>query len=360
MLDKAAQINRFVRSPWVDEYTNRHIAKIDAGALPEDELVSVTSEMVRLIGGPIHSPLNHRMGNATWKTVYDRRASRVDFGDADFLFSMPGSSLLTFAANAHRRLILHEIDAHPRVRNQMLEEVYGQHRSRAETYPRSFVERIEREMELANVVLVPGRVVREQMLSNGVPESKVRTVAYGVDLSVFRPLESVQRSASRRLQAVFTGQISLRKGVPFLIEAVRGQQIDLTLVGQIFDRGIVAELPENVRLAGVLPSAELAALYSSMDVFVLPSIEDNFGLVVTEAASAGLPVITTSAVGAAEYLSDVHTIVEPGSSRALRTALGDRRTLTRDERQLIAADASSLAWPDWADYAATVIREVSR
>ena len=48
-----------------------------------------------------------------------------------------------------------------------------------------------------------------------------------------------------------------------------------------------------------MPQEELAALYNTASVFVLPSLQDGFGMVVYEAAACGLPVIVTENVGAA-------------------------------------------------------------
>src|SRR5690606_22647836 len=151
-------------------------------------------------------------GNALWKVAHDGAARHVDFADAAVLISMPGSSLGTFQRNSDRRLVLHEIDAHPRVRNERLEMFYGVRRPKAETYPDWFVERIEAELEVADDVLVPGAVVAAQMRAHGIPDGKIMQVPYGVDPSIFRPPSADTGSPRMRPRIVFTGQICLRKG----------------------------------------------------------------------------------------------------------------------------------------------------
>ncbi|MGB3374666.1 MAG: glycosyltransferase family 4 protein [Microbacterium sp.] len=288
--------------------------------------------------------------------IFDRAASRINFGDSDVLISMPGSSLRTFEKNSHRRLIFHEIDAHPRTRNELLEQHYGRQRARAEMFPAWFVQRIEAEIALSSQVLVPGQVVADQMLAHGVPESKLVRIPYGVDPTVFKPDPRPRERGSPRLQVVCTAQISLRKGIPFLIEAVRGKNVDLTLVGQVFDHRIVESLPSNVFLAGILSAPQLADLYARSDLFVLPSIEDCFSLVVAEAAGAGLPVVTTKENGAHEVLSERHTVIDAGSTRELEDAINSARALTHSERLSISEEALHQGWSDWTTYAESVLR----
>lgn len=335
-------------------------ARILSGALPGDVRVSPSAELVRVIGARRRSRMTHDIGNARWKTLFDRSASRVDFGNADVLISMPGSSLRTFEANRHRRLVFHEIDAHPRSRNELLEKFYGARHARAEMFPEWFVQRIEAEIAMASSVLVPGAVVAAQMLRHGVEASKLHTVPFGVDPDVFRPRldGTADGGRSRRLQVVTTGQISLRKGIPFLLEAVRGRNVDLTLVGQVFDARILENLPENVTVAGILTAEQIANLYARCDAFVLPSIEDAFGLVVAEAAGAGLQVITTRETGAHELLSSRHTVIDAGDVGQLRDALDSTHTLQHDERLLISDEALSRGWLEWPKYADEVLRAI--
>lgn len=349
-LPQATMLGQFVR---------KQGDRIESGKLPEDILLAPFAELARVAGGRNKSFLTHSVGNATWKVSYDKAARKVDYGNAEFLFSMPGSSLETFGRNTHRKLVLHEIDAHPRVRNEMLEHFYGVRRAHAEMYPEWFVRRIEAELSLADQILVPGSVVAEQMLRHGIDNGKLVQVPYGVNSADFRPprLKPDTANVSHRLQVVCTAQICLRKGITFLLEAVHGLPVDLVLVGQIFDKEILTNLPDNVRLAGILSAEQLAELYTHCDVFVLPSIEDNFGLVVSEAASAGLPVITTREVGAHTSLSEQHIVLDAGDVRDLREALKSATKLSWERRLAIADEVAKSGWTDWFSYADQVLRK---
>ena len=61
---------------------------------------------------------------------------------------------------------------------------------------------------------------------------------------------------------------------------------------------------ENVHFLGAIDNKKLSTLYQQMDVFVLPSQSEAWGLVVEEALNNGLPVIVSDRVGCAEEIID--------------------------------------------------------
>ncbi len=75
-------------------------------------------------------------------------------------------------------------------------------------------------------------------------------------------------------------------------------------------------------LPGVLPDAELAALYRLADAFVFPSVKEGWGLVVLEAIASGLPVITSNQPPFTEFLSDRQALlINPSSAAAIAEAM---------------------------------------
>lgn len=343
-------------------YLDRAQDRVARSALPEDLVVGPVSEILRIGGARFRTPLTAWVGAFLWRVAFDHACAGIPLPDSDVLIGLPGSSLRTFMRHADRFLVVHEVDAHPRAHNEALLAVYGPRTAAAELYPRPLVERIEAELALADVVLTPSRLVTGQMTDHGVPAGKVVTVPFGVGTWRGGAAHRGEPGRRRRPRIVCVAQISLRKGIPFLLRAVRGLDVDLVIVGNVFDRRIVAAAPGNVTLLGALPPAELAREYARADAFVLPTIEDAFGLVVTEAVSSGLPVITTSAAGAAEVLTEptgagepVHRVVPPGDVAALREALRSVPPLTGERRAEIAASVRRSA-PDgsWPAYAGAV------
>jgi len=91
----------------------------------------------------------------------------------------------------------------------------------------------------------------------------------------------------------------LRKGSHLLYEAwklcgFKEEEAKLLLVGKmLLPAHLRNDLPKNVVINGNIPHEELMELYQQADIFVLPTLADGFGMVVTEAMSQGVPVIAS-------------------------------------------------------------------
>jgi glycosyltransferase involved in cell wall biosynthesis len=200
--------------------------------------------------------------------------------------------------------VLNFVASHPAEHNRFLHELTDLDVPGHEFVPERVAKRIEQELSIADLVLVPSRFVANQLLERGLPESRLAVIPYGVDLGAFSP--HTDRPPNARVRCVYVGQISHRKGIPVLFRAARElPDIDFVLTGPVVTPSLLRELPPNVRWMGSLPHADVAALMREADIFVLPSLEDSYGLVVSEAMASGLPVVVTDHVGASE-------IVEPG------------------------------------------------
>lgn len=122
-----------------------------------------------------------------------------------------------------------------------------------------------------------------------------------------------ERRMAGQFVVLFAGRIIQSKGIFDLLVAVaalpRNQQIHLVVAGEgkrstdlsnaVRDLG----LQDTVTLCGYQHGPQLAQLYRAADVLCLPTYwGEGFPTVITEAMSAGLPVITTRIRGAADYL----------------------------------------------------------
>jgi glycosyltransferase involved in cell wall biosynthesis len=161
------------------------------------------------------------------------------------------------------------------------------------------------EMELADVVLAPSAWVRDTILTY--LQKPVALAPYGVDVDAWAPAAE-ESATTDQLTFLFAGQISVRKGVPLLLEAWKAADLrsaSLRLVGSWQLAAVrQRDMPARVSWVGPVDALELRHHYQTADVFVFPTFFDAWGLVVSEALACGLPVVTTEASGAAELVDD--------------------------------------------------------
>lgn len=137
------------------------------------------------------------------------------------------------------------------------------------------------------------------------------------------------------------GQYEDYKGLDVLVEAaVRMPDKRFRIVGMgrkkgSLDRFIDGRGLTNVETAAFEQPEELAKEYSRAALFVLPSRQECWGLVINEAAAAGCPIVSTWGSGAAvEFLSDSHPelLAQPGDCESLAKTMERAFAMTEDER----------------------------
>jgi glycosyltransferase involved in cell wall biosynthesis len=292
------------------------------------------------------------------KMAFDRTVAR-ELGDSEVVVGIFGSCALTLQAAraAHALPVLNFVNSHPADHNRILSELGGVRSSSHEMVPAAVARRVERELAEADLVLVPSRFVRDQLIARGNAPQHVALIPYGVELGAFTPRRSAREG--RRVRCLFVGQLSHRKGIPLLARSARALgDIDFVLSGPVVSPEVLHDLPDNVRRMGTLTRTGVAMAMREADIFVLPSIEDSFGLVVLEAMAAGLPVVVTDHVGASEIIEPGVTgyVVpagdEPALSSALRRLADDpdsRLRVGRAARERVEAESS------WETYGAKAL-----
>ncbi len=172
------------------------------------------------------------------------------------------------------------------------------------TIPESYFDRLSQEWDLADTVLVNSALSRSALIEQGVAADKIAVVPLSFEASAScdgRDPVRLQRS-NRPLRVLWLGQVILRKGIQYLVEAARQLSripVEIHVVGPIgISEAAVAGAPSNVTFHGRVTRDQAAEWYRSCDLFVFPTISDGFGLTQLEAMAHGLPVIATTNCGA--------------------------------------------------------------
>jgi len=159
----------------------------------------------------------------------------------------------------------------------------------------------------ADAITVPSSYSRRSFIELGVPAEKVHTIPYGVRLEAFA---KVAGPPADSFEVLFVGQVSPGKGVPYLLQAF--QQLKhprkcLRVVGSMSPeiQQILPRLPTGgVEFVGAVPQAQLPEMMSASHLLVLPSIDDGFGMVLSQALACGCPVLASTNTGADDLIAD--------------------------------------------------------
>ena len=158
-------------------------------------------------------------------------------------------------------------------------------------------------------------------------------------------------SQNRPLRVLHIGQMSLRKGIGRLFEAIeelRDDPVRFTFAGPIaVTLPVRVNRNENVEILGLVDRAKVDELYAGADVFLFPTLSDAFGLTQLECMAWRLPVIASPFCGEV-VASDVNGIILPtvtsGSiAAAVRRVIANPACLSQFSENCRIPEACSLA-----------------
>ena len=221
------------------------------------------------------------------------------------------------------------------------------------------------ELRLADRVFVASSFTRKTLDAAPAGAADIHVIPYG---SPRVSSEEPKMAGEGPLRVLFAGALSQRKGLSYLLEAVRqlGRHVELTLIGMKLP-GKCAPLDRALREHRWIPSLPHEEVLREMrrhDVFVFPSLFEGFGLVILEAMSQGVPVITTPHTAGPDLIEEGRSgfIVPIRSAPAIADRLhllaGDRALLAAMKRAAWAA-AAALKWSDYRTRLAALVAEIA-
>jgi glycosyltransferase involved in cell wall biosynthesis len=179
-------------------------------------------------------------------------------------------------------------------------------------------------------ITVPSAYVRERVMTDfQINVDRVTIVPGGVDTEWFKPGFAPLECVPERY-ILFVGSIQPRKNLVILLKAWaminhRFPGVWLVLAGgadQIFSPVEFAVNQDRVLWLGYVRELDLPPLYANADVFVLPSLDEGYGLPVLEAMACGTPVIAARAGAIPEVAGEAARLFDPAQADELAASLG--------------------------------------
>jgi alpha-maltose-1-phosphate synthase len=319
--------------------------------LATPEIAYVAANRLGLAPGPLARVVGWR------NEVFDRWvAARVRREKPDIVVGHDSSALL--AQRAAREVgslsVLNQVIGHIEAGLAVFHEEAERAPEFAETLvvpPAWIIERCRIEALEADRLLVPSDYVRDTLIERGTKPERIAVIPYGVDIERFRPLP---KPAGTPFRILFVGALSQRKGIKYLLEAVKRLRLpnaELVLVGRrIGSAEAFSAYDGCFRHVPHVPYHEVHRLFGEADLFVYPSLHEGSAFATYEALASGLPVITTPNTGSVVRDGVEGFVVGPRDVEALMERI-ERLYRDRDLRLDLGAAARARAEEfTWAAY----------
>jgi len=257
--------------------------------------------------------------------LYDRTVAAL-MPATDIFFALATRALRSAKASKLRgaRFVLDRACPHVHVQQTLLAREADRVGFRFRPQPQWLVDRQLEEYALADAILIPSEYTR----SSFPPELRSKLVLAPL-LGRISAMPSATSEASSTFTVGVIGNSPLRKGYFYLLRAWKklalpNAKLLIRCAGGFEDypalKQLLLELPDVTLVPYI---SDLPAFYRGLDAFVLPSVDDGFGMALFEALTSDVPVIATHACGAAELLTDRvdSLLVPPGNDDALAEAI---------------------------------------
>ncbi|WP_181349604.1 glycosyltransferase [Thalassobacillus sp. CUG 92003] len=206
-----------------------------------------------------------------------------------------------------------------------------------------FFKQTKKILHKADEIIAVGEGLKRDMIQRfQVDEAKVSVMSMGVDREVFQAKEKQAAQedlnlAHDRFRFLFVGNYIKEKGLMELLAAFKQvkqhhPESELHFIGSPKQPEFLQEMKQyvqdhevhDVKIHGPMNQRQVAEWMAAVDVFVLPSYIEGFGLVAVEAMSCGTPVIGSD-VGGLSYLLSEGTgrLVTPRDTESLRAAMAE-------------------------------------
>jgi len=294
-------------------------------------------------------------------------------GQIDIIHTWPTGSLLTLKTAARLGIptVLERPNAHTRFAYEVVQRECDRlgvplPPNHEHAFKPDVLRKEEEEYRLADRLLCPSEFVVRTFIDQGFPKEKLVRHIYGFDEKVYYP-DIVDRKRKPGLTMLFVGVCAVRKGLHFALDA--WLQSPASSSGSFLIAGEF--LPAYAqKLSSMLahPSVKVLGhrndvpdLMRRSDIMILPSIEEGFGLVCTEAMASGcVPLVSEACTDLCRHMENalVHRVADVKTVTKQITLLHEDRELLERLRTAGQRLVPEITWSAAGEKLLGVYREI--
>lgn len=231
-------------------------------------------------------------------------------------------SLIRLLKRRQRKIVFTYGSAHPAHRNELMKRLSCDSNisRRLNIVSKNIIEYYDWELEVADLCVAASMFVARSLEKYGkLSNSKILCSHYGANL-IGNP---IVKSDIRYNSLVIVGVVSYQKGLHYILEAAKKcPNVHFTFVGEIEHSSKISGASKNVQFKGRMAAHEILPELSRHDALLIASVQDGFAAVVLQGMAAGLSILTSENVGAAELCdSSIDVIFKPFSDLEIVTAI---------------------------------------
>lgn len=321
-------------------------------------LISIL-KMNRVIGSEFCERATH-----IWFSKWGLRGIKREKFDVVSVFSGVAEEIFRGMQDGKVLKVLIRGSSHIRTQYEILSYEERRVKEKIDKPSKWIISREEREYGLADKIKVLSTFAARSLVDKGVHEEKIFMCPLATEWEKFKASREDKEKRKKRvlsgktLRVLTVGTFSFRKGIYDLekIVGALGREFIFRFVGHVPKEGeaTARSIKGAIQMVPKIAEKDLKYHYAWADMFIFPTIEDGFPAVLSQAQSAGLPIIATVNCSGPDIIKNDHTgwvmsIRDPGSFiDRLRWCDKNREGLARviDNVQNI---SSKITWSDVAD-----------
>ncbi|UCC94669.1 MAG: glycosyltransferase family 4 protein [Candidatus Omnitrophota bacterium] len=242
--------------------------------------------------------------------------------DIVLCWSGVSEEILSALRNTKTLKIVMRGSSHIRTQARILREEARQYNIPINYPSQWIIGREEREYALTDYIRVLSTFAYNSFVDEGIQPQKLLLIPSAVSVRDFRPSQEIIKARCLRiengapLRILYVGAISFRKGIKDMVTVISALNPERfryrfvgpeEVVGAKETRRALKELRHRADIIPKRPQHQLPKYYAWADLFIFPTLEDGFAVVLAQAQAAGLPIIATANCAAPDIIIEGKT-----------------------------------------------------